>query len=366
MKIKICRPWIRTRGGAERVVLEIARRLAPKHELEFITNYYEPKLTFPEFKNFEVKVHPTGFPYKWKLSRALGSAIFFSNWKSNADLIISDISPSHWTANKNNNVIWFCHTPLRDSYDLLVEHVRERPFYSQPFYRFSANIYRYFDKKFVPKVKYICVNSRVTQDRVRKYYNRNSEIIHPGVNPEEFHCGDYKKYFLWVGRFMPHKRPQLAIDAIGDFSKKRKDFHLRMIGGELERGMSTRLNAYAKVSYHASDRELKDFYANCMGFVYTSSNEEWSITTLEAMASGKPIIAVNEGCAKELVRDNVNGILCEPNAESISKAMQWIASHPAEAERMGRNSRKIVEKGYTWKIFGDEFERMLGKVLKTS
>ncbi len=364
MNIEICHPFLMTKGGAERVVLEIAERLSKRHELNFVTNYYEPELTFPEFKNFEVKVYPTGFPYTWKLSRALGSGLFFSNWKSDVDLIIADISPAHFSANKNKNVIWFCHTPLRDAYDLLREHIGERPFYLRPFYRFSSEIYRQIDKRMVPKIKYICVNSKVTQDRVRQYYHRDSEIIHPGVNPEKFRCEDFKKYFLWIGRIMKHKRPQLAIDAMGEFSKKHRDFYLQMVGGELEKGVSVKPNAYTKISHNASDRELGKLYANCLGFLYTSVDEEWSITTLEAMASCKPIIAVNEGCARELVREKVNGLLCEPNAESISKAMHWLASHPDEAERMGRNARRIVEREYTWRIFGDEFERMLGRVLK--
>ncbi len=76
-----------------------------------------------------------------------------------------------------------------------------------------------------------------------------------------------------------------------------------------------------------NERELLELYATCKGFICTALDEDFGLTPLEAMASGKAVVAVDEGGFRETVTPQT-GILVDPSVDKIISAIKTISQNP--------------------------------------
>ena len=119
MRLAITTTFLQSFGGMERTVLKIAQRFdAHVHCL-----YYEPENTFSEFKSLDVtavgKVPISSLPFGKKMAMGVESGVHFYTLKLKGyDLINAHTTPSEWVRNRNSPVIWYCHSPNREAYDL--------------------------------------------------------------------------------------------------------------------------------------------------------------------------------------------------------------------------------------------------------
>jgi alpha-1,3/alpha-1,6-mannosyltransferase len=113
------------------------------------------------------------------------------------------------------------------------------------------------------------------------------------------------------------------------------------------------------------NKKLVDLFSRCYSVLYSPVNEDFGIIPLEAMASGKPCIAVNEGGPKEVVLNNKTGFLVDSEAD-MARKMSLIASNPDKAERMGRAGRRLARSKYSWKAFMKRFRVRLREACKRS
>ena len=77
-----------------------------------------------------------------------------------------------------------------------------------------------------------------------------------------------------------------------------------------------------------SEEELMDLYAKCKGQICTAQDEDFGLTPIEAMASGKTVVAVNEGGFKETVVHGKTGLLVEADRDELLKAVKEVAMDP--------------------------------------
>jgi alpha-1,3/alpha-1,6-mannosyltransferase len=108
-------------------------------------------------------------------------------------------------------------------------------------------------------------------------------------------------------------------------------------------------------------KKLIELFSNCTAVLYTPVNEDFGIVPLEAMASYKPCIAVNEGGPREVIKDGETGFLVNSEGEMTEK-MKLLASNLDLAEGMGKKGRKHVEKNYSWKAFMEKFGKACKQV----
>jgi glycosyltransferase involved in cell wall biosynthesis len=99
-----------------------------------------------------------------------------------------------------------------------------------------------------------------------------------------------------------------------------------------------------------SDAELGALYARCCALIFPSLNEDWGIVPLEAMAHGKPVLAVNRGGPVESVVDGETGYLLEPTPAAFARAMTSLAAASGLAERLGRQAAERAKR-YSWDRF---------------
>jgi glycosyltransferase involved in cell wall biosynthesis len=145
------------------------------------------------------------------------------------------------------------------------------------------------------------------QKRIRKYYRRDSQIVHPPVDVNAFAESDeIDDYYLMVGELVGYKRPDLAVDAFNRNGKR-----LVVIG----RGpMLAELKKMARPNVEILGAQptdvLKRYYSRCKALIFPGE-EDFGIVPLEAMASGRPVIAYGRGGALETVVDGRTGLLFE-------------------------------------------------------
>lgn len=143
---------------------------------------------------------------------------------------------------------------------------------------------------------FICISNHV-KNRVKKYYRREAEVLHPPVETRRFSLSDRREdFFLLVSSLVPYKRVDLAIEAFN-----RLGYPLRIIGsGPEEKRLKSIANSNIKFLGWQPDKVVAEAYSRCRALIFPGE-EDFGIVPLEAMASGRPVIAFGKGGALETV-----------------------------------------------------------------
>lgn len=198
--------------------------------------------------------------------------------------------------------VCYCHTPMRylwDQYDEYFGRGRAGVL-TRAAMRVAAGPLRRWDVKTAAAPDALVANSEHVRRRIRQLWRREADVIHPPVDTAMFTPSTRDGgYFLVVGAFVPYKRIDLAIDACAASGEK-----LVVVGDgpdarRLKRGAGPGITFAGRVS----DAELCDLYAGCRGLLFPGE-EDFGIAPLEAMASGKPVVAFARGGALETVIDS--------------------------------------------------------------
>lgn len=175
-------------------------------------------------------------------------------------------------------------------------------------------------------VDVLLANSAFIAEQIQRHYGREAKVVYPFAKLERFHHErKVGNFYLMVGAFAPYKRTDLAIRAFA-----RMGLPLKIVGQGQDKAMlhalRNDLGAQNIEFIEAPSNEMiESLYAQCKAFVFPGT-EDFGITPLEAMASGAPIIAFNEGGACETVTEKT-GILFSPQTvDALCDAVMDIES----------------------------------------
>lgn len=154
---------------------------------------------------------------------------------------------------------------------------------------------------------YIAI-SRTVQERIKKYYGRDSVVVYPPVDTQKFKVQGAKRkvkdgYFLVVSRLVKYKKVDLVIEA---FNKLGWDLKIVGVGKELKK-LQAKAGKNIEFLGLLTDKELLSYYHNCQGVIFPTE-EDFGIVPLEAQAAGKPVIAFKAGGAVETVVEGKTGV----------------------------------------------------------
>jgi glycosyltransferase involved in cell wall biosynthesis len=185
-------------------------------------------------------------------------------------------------------------TPMRYAWDMYGEYFGENRNRMIPFFMHYLRMWDVTSSQRVDH--FICISKHV-ENRIRKFYRRQAEVIHPPVDTKRFGLQDRKEdYFLIVSSFAPYKRVDLAVEAFN-----RLGYPLKIIGsGPQEKRLRSMARSNVEFLGWQPDEVVADYYSRCRALIFPGE-EDFGIVPLEAMASGKPVIAYARGGALETV-----------------------------------------------------------------
>lgn len=309
MKIALVHDYLVQYGGAERV-LECFCELFPYAPI--YTLVYDKKLMHGVLEGKNIK---TSFLQKLPFA-ATRHRIFppfmpmaiesfdFSDY----DVVLSDSSSFAKGIITGPETLHICymHTPMRYAWDDCQKYTHE--FYFPGFIKklvpFFMNYIRVWDKASAARPDRLIANSRFIARRIKKYYQRDSQVIHPPVSIDNFSVSDQRDdYFLMTGRLMSYKRFDIVIRAFNQLKMK-----LKVIGrgpelDQLQEMAGPQIEFLGRVS----EKELARYYSHCRAFIFPQE-EDFGIVAIEAMASGRPVIAYRGGDIPEHVEEGRTGL----------------------------------------------------------
>lgn len=295
MKLAIVHDYLTQKGGAERVVLAMCEAFP---DAPVFTSIYSPAATFSEFKQRKVNVTYLQGAYRflrnYRLLLPFYPAAFQSIDLENFDVILSSSSAFASCIKKSKGAvhICYCHNPARFIWMKEAYLKEERLSILKRMYLavFLPGLKQH-DLNAARNVNCFIANSSTVQDRIKKAYGRNSDIIHPPVDCAKFSISDKNGgYYLIVSRLMAHKRIDMAIKVFNALSLK-----LKIVGSGPQFPVLKNMSS-GNISFLGSvgEKELVRLYSQCAALIYPQE-EDFGIAPLEANASGRPVIAFAKG-----------------------------------------------------------------------
>lgn len=303
-KVALAHDHLFQNGGAERV-LAILAGLNPEAPIYTLIN--NPDISSKLFDQNRIK---TSYLQKipavnllFKSFLPLMPKVWEQTDFSNYDLVVSSSSGFVKGLKKGANTkhVCYCHTSARYLWDDMEEYIGNLPI--SPILRlFLPRILNYlqsWDFNKAKEVDYFIANSTFIAEKIKKHYQRDSVVIHPSVRVDDFSLAPTEElgnYFLIVSRLRPYKRVDLAIKAFNNLK-----LPLKIIGSGSQLN-KLKKQAFSNIEFlgELSDQERNYHLARCQAFIYPQV-EDFGISALEAMASGRPVIALARGGALETV-----------------------------------------------------------------
>lgn len=352
-------------GGAERLIVDAALCLTQAgHRVTLFTAAQDPQRCFPETLDGSIDVRviehaaPRWFKERflapramYRMARLVRSA---ARQEPRFDVVLCDlvahIMPlvARWMPHARR--LFYCHFPDR--------RLAPAGGFLHRLYRWPIN---HLEARGMDRADLVLVNSEFTRRETLSAFPglrpERVQVLHPGVRlfASATDAGHTEPMVLSVMRFAPEKNGELLLEAFehlsailpeGLFSRCR----LVMAGGYDERLRNNRetlnqlrrrsleLNLSGKVSLMpgASSEQLKSLFTACRCLAYPPVAEHFGIVPVEAMAAGKPVVAVNSGGPLETVVDGETGFLCPPSADEFAQAIAQLLTDPSLAGTMGR------------------------------
>ena len=353
MKVALVHEFLTQLGGAERV-LQTFHELFP--DAPVYTLVYDKTPTQGFFDNWDIR---TSFlqnlplavrKYKWFLPLMPRAAEKFDF--SGYDLVLSDSSAfAKGIITKPPTVhVCYCHTPTRYVWQDRDEYIDSLPYpkYIKHYIKYYAIHYMQgWDYKAAQRPNHIIANSRTVQGRIKKYYDRDSQVIYPPVDTAFFRpTGEKGDYFLTASRLEPYKKIDLVIDA---FNRLNLPLKVAGDGAEIEklRGAS---RPNVEFLGRVSDEELRNLYSGAKAFIFPAL-EDAGIMPLEALACGTPVIGLNKGGVAEFIKDGEHGVLfADQTIDGIFSAEKKLAMTNFDPEKLRARTLEFDKEIFKEKI----------------
>lgn len=352
MKVALVHDHLAQDGGAEKV-LKVLAEMFP--EAPIFTLLYEPENVNKYFKGRQIETSiiqklPGGVRhYQWYLIFMPLAVEFFD--LRGYDVVISDTSSfaKGVITSPDTIHVCYCHTPTRYLWSDTHQYINELP-YNKWFKKVISLVLtrlRIWDRAASDRVDYFIANSRTIAKRIEKYYRRPSTVIYPPVEIDSFKISDIsqqkaeEKYFLAGCRLAPYKRIDLVIEAFGLLGS---DYHLKIFGDGVDLArLQSLAQGHDNISFlgRVSEEEKTQLYSGAQAFI-NPQEEDFGITVVEAMASGRPVIAYNKGGVTETVVEGQTGLFfSEPTAQSLAETIRKFNSSNFNPQAIRAHAEKF-------------------------
>jgi glycosyltransferase involved in cell wall biosynthesis len=351
MRIAIVHDYLTQRGGAERVVLSMSKAF-PSSPL--YTSLYEPKATFPEFQNLDVRCLALNRVGLLRRNHRLGLPFLawaFSQLKVSADLVICSSSGwAHGVKTEGRKVV-YCYTPARWLYQ---SQVYLRP--TNIVGRIGLSVVRQhlaeWDLRAAHSADLYLTLSTAVQTRIRQVYGVQAQILPPpySIDPTGLQSaieGIEPDYVLCVARLLPYKN----VDALIEAFRMTPTIRLVVVGSGPEASqLRSRAPDNVRFVGVVDDGQLRWLYAQSAGIV-SASFEDYGLTPLEASAFGKPAAVLRWGGFLDTVIEMETGVFFDrPTPIEIGEAISRLLTVKFDRKAILRHANDYTEENFVARL----------------
>ena len=323
MRVAIVHYWLVGMRGGEKVV-EALCKLYP--DADIFTHVYIPSNILPEinshrvYESFVSKLPRAATKYKTYLP-LMPMALEQLDLRGYDLIISSESGPAKGIIPPSDAVhICYCHSPMRYIWNMYHDYRERSGLLTRMLMPTMAHYIRNWDAISAGRVHEFIANSATVAQRIATYYHRSATVIHPPVDTEAFDRvpeQEIGNYHLMVGELVRYKRPELAVEAFN-----RLKIPLIVIGGgEMLAELRNMAGPQVKILGPQPFSVLKHHYARCRALIFPGE-EDFGIVPVEAMASGRPVVAYGKGGVTETVIDGVTGCLFqEQSVDALIEAV---------------------------------------------
>jgi glycosyltransferase involved in cell wall biosynthesis len=352
MRIALVHDYLVQCGGAEKV-LECFCELFPYAPIYTIV--YDKNLMHGMFEGKDIKtsyLQKIPFaPTRHRIFPPLMPMAIEQFDFSDYDIVLSDSSSYAKGIITRPETLHICymHTPMRYAWDDCHKYTTDFYFPNliKKIVPFFMNYIRVWDRISADRPDRIIANSNFIARRIKKYYKRDSLVITPPINLANFYISKKtEKYFLMVGRFMAYKRFDIAIEAFNQLGLPLK---ILGRGPELKR-LKKIAGPTIEFLGRVTDEKLAHYYSHCQAFIFPQE-DDFGIVAIEAMASGRPIIAYRGGDIPEHIEEGKTGILFDhQTADDIISAVKKFNNSDYTPEYIREKAQKFDRESFKQKI----------------
>ncbi|PJF40759.1 MAG: glycosyltransferase family 4 protein [Chloroflexi bacterium] len=323
MKMAFVHDWLNQIGGAEDVLDTLVNQY-PDNPI--YTSIFAPDLMPPHYADWHIRPgwlnHLPGIHHHHQAYLPL-YPLFWNRLDLSAyDVVLSNKSGFCHGFQHDADTLHICYCLAPTRYVWQLEHYIAREGKGKPLelaLRPLIAVLKRWDYAAAQRVHHFIAISRDIQQRIRKFYDRDSVVIYPPVDTSRFAPTSHvEDYFLIVSRLIPYKRIDLAVQAATQLGVPLK------IGGkgrDLDR-LKAMAGPTVEFLGYVPDDELPDLMARCKAFLFPGL-EDFGITPVQAQAAGRPVIAYGGGGALDTVVPGKTGEhFMELTAESLVAVMR--------------------------------------------
>lgn len=245
--------------------------------------------------------------------------------------------------------VCYCHTPMRYIWNMYHDYRNSAGRVARLMMPPLSHYLRMWDVTSAARVDSFVANSVTVARRIRRYYGVDAVVIHPPVDTDAFSiavASELADYYLMAGELVSYKRPDLAVRAFNEMKLK-----LIVIGGgemfdEVRRLAGPTVTVLGPQPFNV----LKEHYSKCRALIFPGE-EDFGMVPVEAMASGRPVVAFGRGGATETVSKGVTGVFfSEQTVEAISSAVRSLGDIVIDAEKIAAHARKFGKDQFLQKM----------------
>ena len=314
-KIALVHDWVTEIGGAERVLKSFHAAFPEAPIYTLFKNDAFAKDFLPDAKIF------TSFLQNWY--RIAGSRRLMAPMMPTAiesfdlgefDVVISTgaIYSKGIIVPPRTLHINYCHSPSRQFWDRHAEQSAQASWLKRPWLTLMQHATRIWDRQASARVDGFWANSMHVAGRIKKYYHRTSEVVYPPVRIPPRLKSAPGSFFLIVSRLHRHKDIDMAIKTCN-----KMKWPLIIVGtGPQGNALRKIAGPTIRMRSDVNDVDLDEYYDNCLALIMPQE-EDFGITAIEALAHGKPVIALQKGGAREYIDEGSNGIFFGESSEEL-------------------------------------------------
>src|ERR1700730_9546875 len=352
MKVAIIHYWLVGMRGGEKVI-EALCEMYPQADI--FTHVYVPEMVSDPIRQH--RIVPTfinALPRAAKMYKTylplMPLALEQLDLRGHDLIISSESGPAKGVIAPSDSIHdCYCHTPMRYIWNMYHDYRNNAGRLTQWMMPPLSHYLRMWEVTPAARVDSFVANSTTVARRIRRYYGADSVVINPPVDTNAFSIAspsELDDYYLMAGELVPYKRPDLAVRAFNETKQK-----LVVIGGgemldEIRRLAGPTVTVLGSQPFDA----LKQHYARCRALIFPGE-EDVGMGPVEAMASGRPVVAFGRGGATETVAIGVTGVFfAEQTVEAISSAVERLANIEFDSSKISAHAEQFGREHFLQKM----------------